>query len=670
MTAPDDNPPANPIGRSFYTAPVHQFLAADPNTVVGQLSSRHVTFHQSAEAEQIKAWAREIEILKAVFTALGPTAANWSVLIEMPLLRLGKRLDAVVLAPGVVCVIEFKIGATSYDAASRVQTERYAQSLRDFHEVSQKQLIIPILCAEQAESRPLVLATFDGAAGLLFANATTLTDALRLVADNVMHGVQATSGTTFDLSPYRPTPTIVEAAQDLYAGHQIADIGRGDAADAELQAAADTLQEIAREAEANAYRTVCFVTGAPGSGKTLLGLDLALKSRSGTRPAALLSGNRPLVHVLTEALATDSARRTGISKAAAKAKADAAIQNLLGYLKEHTDGAAPPEHVIVFDEAQRAWDEEVGQELMGRPTSEPALFLDILARLNWSCLVCLVGPGQEINRGEGGLPLWGAALARAAAAGRPWRVIAAPQALEGGPDVTGEGLLRGAPEGGLQVYPEPRLHLANSIRAYRNPLQGRWVASLLEGDLETARRLAAQMDGPPAYVTRDLETARAWLRDRRRGGRSVGLLASSGAVRLVGEGVPPSPRSNELGPIGHWFLKPYTDFRSAGALETPMSEFGCQGLELDYTGLCWGGDLIWGKGQWVPKKMSSPKWQVIHDEDKKRFRLNGYRVLLTRARAGSVIYVPLGSPEDPTRSPAEADAVATVLADAGCERLR
>ena len=330
------------------------------------------------------------------------------------------------------------------------------------------------------------------------------------------------------------------------------------------------------------------MTGAPGAGKTLLGLDLALKSRSGNQPAALLSGNRPLVHVLTEALASDYACRSGGSKKQAKYEADAAIQNLLGYLKQHTEGAKPPEHVIVFDEAQRAWDEEVGQELMGRPTSEPELFLTILERLDWSCLVCLVGPGQEINRGEGGLPLWGKALARAAVRNHPWQIIAAPHALDGGPAVAGAGILISATPDENSVRREPRLHLANAIRAYRNPLQGRWVAALLLGEIADAKAISALMDLPPAFLTRNLETAKAWLRERRRGGRSVGLLTSSGAVRLVGEGLPPAPRSNELGPIGHWFLKPYTDFRSSGALETPMSEFGCQGLELDYTGLCWG----------------------------------------------------------------------------------
>ncbi len=665
----EDRSPTIAQGRSFFASTIATFMGSDPQAILGQLSSRHVAFHASAEAEQLRAWEREIVLLRAAFTEVGSTAEDWWILLEVPLLRLGKRLDAVVLAPGVVGVVEFKIGASTYNSADRVQTERYAQSLRDFHEVSQSRLILPILCAELAPPRPMDVSAFDGVADLVFANATTLGSALTLLARHGDATAEVLSGLSFDHSPYRPTPTIVEAAQALYAGHQIADIGRGDAADAELQAAAETLQSIVRQAEANRQKVICFITGAPGAGKTLLGLDLALKSRSGTSPAALLSGNRPLVHVLTEALAIDSAARNSIPKAKAKYQADAAIQNLLGYLKEHTDGAVPPEHVIVFDEAQRAWDKEVGQELMNRPNSEPELFLEILDRLDWSCLVCLVGPGQEINRGEGGLPLWGEALAQAAASGRPWRIVAAPQALDGGPDVAGNGMLSGVDGSGLEISREPSLHLANGIRAYRNPLQGRWVAALLASDIAGAKRLSDQMEIPPAFLTRDLEAAKAWLRQRRRGGRSVGMLTSSGAVRLVGDGVPPAPRSNELAPIGHWFLKPFTDFRSAGALEVPMSEFACQGLELDYIALCWGGDLVWVNGQWQPRKMSSPKWQVLREAEKQRFRLNGYRVLLTRGRAGAVIFVPKGSHEDPTRSPTEMDAIAAALVDAGCVHL-
>jgi hypothetical protein len=257
----------------------------------------------------------------------------------VPLLRLGKRLDVVLLVPGIVALIEFKIGTTRYEAADKAQTERYARSLRDFHAASQRRLVVPILCADKAPDRPISITAADGVADLVLASGGTLGRALTALEEHIDLDAATLDAIGFDLSPYRPTPTIIEAAQALYAGHEIADIGRGDAGDAELQAAASALQAIAARAEADRVHTVCFVTGAPGAGKTLLGLDLALKSRSGIHPAALLSGNRPLVHVLTEALATDRAARTGSSKVAAKYQADAAIQNLLGYLKEHTDGA-------------------------------------------------------------------------------------------------------------------------------------------------------------------------------------------------------------------------------------------------------------------------------------------------------------------------------------------
>jgi len=656
-----------PVSRSFYAATVGEFLVADPAAIVGTLSSRHVGSHKSAEGEQIRAWERQIEILRDAFRTIGPRCFSWALMLEMSLLRLGKRLDTVVLSPGVVNVIEFKIGKSSYASADRYQTEVYAQGLRDFHEVSQSRRIVPILCADVAPSRPVRVNFVENVADVIEANASTLSEALVAFEAPTDGFAEPDTWFKFESSAYRPTPTIVEAAQSLYAGHQIADIGRGDAADLELQAAADLLRQIVEQAQQEGGKTVCFVTGAPGAGKTLLGLNLALASRGGKTPAALLSGNRPLVHVLTEALAQDAAERTGQRKGEAKRQADSAIQNLLGYLKEHTDGATPPENVIVFDEAQRAWDAEVGQKLMGRPQSEPELFLAILDRLDWACLVCLVGPGQEINRGEGGLALWGEALAKFAQSGRIWTVVAAPQAIDGGTEVSGAGL--GATRVPVShIRHERRIHLANSMRTYRNNLHGKWVAALLEGDITAAQLVTDEMTGPPALVARDLKVAKDWLKERRRG-RSVGLLASSGAVRLVAEGIPPAPRSSELDQIGHWFLKPYQDFRSASALEIPMSEFGCQGLEIDYAGLCWGGDLIWTPDGWLARKMSGVQWQVRRSDENRRFRINGYRVLLTRARAGLVIYVPLGDDDDATRSPDEFNATYQCLVRAGCAEL-
>ncbi|RJS22518.1 DUF2075 domain-containing protein [Corallococcus sp. H22C18031201] len=613
----------------------------------------------------MRAWERELDILRAAIQQLGPACTSWGILLEFSLYRLGKRMDAIILAAGTVGVIEFKIGAKHYEATDWQQLEGYAHALRDFHAASQARPIVPILCAENGPTRPITMALHDQVANVVETNASNLHEALRQLPS----GPHPLTWEEFEASPYRPTPTIIEAARAIYAGNTVADFGRSDASTQAISETIAFLKDTAHRASNHSERIICFVTGAPGAGKTLIGLELALAARLKDSSAALLSGNPPLVHVLTEALAEDASSRTHEPKAETRKKAQASIQNLLGYLKQHTSGAAPPEHIIVFDEAQRAWDADIGKKLLDRPNSEPEIFLSILERLDWALLVCLVGPGQEINRGEKGLALWGEAILRASTTGRPWRILAAPQALTGGPDVSGTGLFGAHPNHGIQFDSEPRLHLTNSIRSYRNEHHGKWVASLLEGQLHQARQAALAMAAPPAFLTRNLQTAKNWLRRYRRGGRTVGLLASSGGVRLVAEGIPPPPLSKELDAIGHWFLKPHTDYRSAGALESPLSEFGCQGLELDYAGICWGGDLLWTNAAWQARQMSAPKWKTVRDESRRQFRINSYRVLLTRARAGLIIYVPEGEPEDPTRVPAEFDSIAATLLQAGCQLL-
>jgi len=655
--------------RSFYAATVAEFLTAVPDQLIGQMSSRLAKLHGQAENDQIKAWMREIELLRSAFSQIGDAASNWGVLFETPLLRLGRRLDVVVLTPGVVIVLEFKIGSKTYNSQDVAQTEYYALSLRDFHEASQVRTIVPILCSDAAASTQLnPFPIVDGLSATMRTNAAGLTEALLAAAGHPGQNQEPITPHEFETSPYRPTPTIIEAARALYEGHSVADLGRGDASAEKLDSSSERLIEIVVEAKTQKKKVICFVTGTPGAGKTLLGLNIALKSRvagAGLPPASLLSGNPPLVHVLIEALAEDAHRNRGVARPKARREAGSAIQGLLGFLREHTDGALPPEQVLVFDEAQRAWDAEVGLKLLGRERSEPALFLDIMAKGDWACLICLVGPGQEINRGEGGLALWGQALKEAEEQGMSWEVWSAPQAVSGGPDIGPSGLTNDI---NLLVKTDERLHLSSAMRAYRSPQQIRWVARLLEGDIAGAATIAATMDEPPAFVTRDLGMARSWLARHRRGGRSVGLLSSSAAVRVIAEGLPPTPRSNELDAIAHWFLRPYQDYRSSSALETPLSEFGCQGLELDYVGLCWGGDLLWNEG-WLPRTMAAPHWRNVKNDDRKTFRINGYRVLLTRARLGTIIYVPPGSADDPSRVPREFDEVAKVLMKAGCQSI-
>lgn len=588
-------------------------------------------------------------------------------LFELPLFRLERRIDAIILGNGSIICLEFKIGSRSFESADIAQTVDYALCLRDFHSASGRLPIYPVLCADNAPNglcrRNLQLT--DHVAGCSLVNGKALSEALQAIISN--GDGHSLDWENFDAATYNPTPNIVSTARALYAGHSVAEIGRADASSEAIEQTAIKLREIAKDAKQQGRKVICFVTGEPGSGKTLLGLDLVFSKKVDAdpdEPAALLSGNRPLVFVLQAAIAEDARDRLGITATEAKRRAQQALQTLMWYLKDHTDEKAdPPEHVIVFDEAQRAWDAETGLKLLGRRKSEPELFLEIMGRLDWACLVCLVGPGHEINRGEGGLALWGEALRD----NPNWDAHVSDNMLRGEGGLTG--LLDGDVGGELRPTVHRHLHLNTNLRAHRNPKQGRWVSALLSGDIRAAAGIAKELDSPPAYLTRDLGEAKRWLNERSRGHHRVGLLASSGAVRLLGDGVPPSPMSNELDRVVHWFLRGGNDFRSSNALEVPLSEFVSQGLEIDYVCLCWGNDLTWAGDVWRPRKMRAPKWTNINAPEASQYRINAYRVLLTRARAGNVIFLPRGDDEDPTRPPAEFDQIEATLLDAGCKQL-
>ncbi len=640
---------------SFYGARVAEFMAEDPRAVVGALTTRAALEYRGNQPEQARAWQREVELLSRAFNVL-TGSGEWGLLLEYSLRRLGRRPDAVILAPGVIIVVEFKIGAERHAAHYVQQAEDYALCIRDFHDGSGRFVLVPIVCAELA---PAVIATqpsvVEAVASPILANAHDLPDALRMAVSTGTREAETVSWRAFDSGPYNPTPTIVDAARAVYAGHSVAEIGRSDADGMALQRAAERLRHWVLEARRSGEHIVCLVSGTPGAGKSLLGLNLVLADGAGRvagEPAVMLTGNRPLVQVLRGALIADS-RARGDNGGASRA-VEGALQTLLGYLRQHAEESSgtPPEHVLVFDEAQRAWDEETGQKLLQRRRSEPELFLEILHRLPWACLVCLVGEGQEINRGEGGMALWGEALAVEDRAARRWRVVGSPLASATG----------------ISMQLDASLHLANGVRAYRNPRFGEWVEALLAGNIEGARRLSRHMSNPAAQITRDVKMLKEWLRLRQRGGRRGGLVVSSGATRLVAEGVPAPPMSNDLKVIENWFLKSRPDFRGSDSLEVPLSEFGCQGLELDYVGLCWGGDLIWlaESAKWMPRQMRAPSWQAVRRPESARYRINAYRVLLTRAREGTCIYVPRGAADDPTRSPAELDGIAGALLQAGC----
>ena len=658
--------------RSYWAGEAGAFIQESSSVILGQLSKRVNLEHAGNEKQQIRAWERSIKLLKTVIASIGEDASGWGVLLEMPLLRLGRRIDSIILVRNHVVCIEFKIGSTKYHKSDIDQTVDYALCLRDFHEGSRDRCITPVLCADEAEEvREIAdLRYIEHVASCVLANGNQVASVLLRVSQNANN--KQIDWREFDASRYNPTPSIVAAARAIYAGHAVQEIGRADASAKRLSNTAQKLEEIVSAAKRRKQHAICFVTGDPGSGKTLLGLDLVLAKEAGRvfgEPAALLSGNRPLVHVLQEAIVQDARDRFGAKVSDVRREAQQALQTLLGYLKEYSQRQAiPAEHVVVFDEAQRAWDSNTGMKLMGRQKSEPQLFLEILGRLPWACLICLVGAGQEINRGEGGLAIWGEALAELRG---KWLIHASTRALKEKSGGLGLSTLIEAKESAALA--NDRLHLSSNIRAYRNPNHGNWVEALLSGKLQFAGKIASSMEHPPAYVTRDFRALKDWLLKRRRGGHRVGLLASSGAVRLLADGVPPSPRSNQLSAVAHWFLKPDDDFRSSNALEIPLSEFVCQGLEIDYVGLLWGNDLVWsGNGMheyWIPREMRAPKWRIRKTPHGAQNRVNAYRVLLTRARAGLGIFVPRGNTSDRTREPLDFELIFKVLCQAGCKPI-
>ncbi len=446
----------------------------------------------------------------------------------------------------------------------------------------------------------------------------------------------------------------------LYSRHSVADIASARADVGNLTRTTDAIRATIEQARATNRHEVVFVTGIPGAGKTLCGLQAVFGADTG---AAFLTGNLPLVHVMREALARD-ARDQGQSIRMARQKTESAIQPLIGFLRDNRPRSAPPhEHVIVFDEAQRAWDAEFGRRKFGHAESEAAMFLDIMRRhADWAVIVALVGGGQEINTGEAGLAAWGEALHA-----RPdWHVRAAPGVLTA--TDARQRLFATAPDG-LAI--DVALHLDVPIRSIRSASAAPWVDAVLLGDAARARDIADAADGVPFLLTRSLAAMRAALRRLARGTRRAGLVCSTGARRLVADGIWPNFPHLDDAAVANWFLQRWPDVRASDALELPATQFACQGLELDHVGLCWGNDLIrrHDRTDWVVRNFAGTRWQEPRGEAAIAYQVNTYRVLLTRARYETVIWVPQGEAADGTRVPADFDAIADFLRTCGAQPL-
>ncbi len=462
--------------------------------------------------------------------------------------------------------------------------------------------------------------------------------------------------TTWINSVYKPTPTIIEAAQALYRNHEVTDITRNDAGAINLAATAETISDIIDHSKTNNRKSICFVTGVPGAGKTLAGLNIANQRHQFEEEehAVFLSGNGPLVMVLQEALARDEVRRstTKITKKKAESKTKAFIQNIHHFRDDNLQTNRPPiEKIAVFDEAQRAWTREQTQQFMARKKnvqgfsmSEPEFLISVLDRHDdWAVIVCLIGGGQEINTGEAGLPEWFKAIQKRFA---HWDVYVSDR-LTDREYTNGEPIYTYLTKQQLSIKQD--LHLGVSVRSFRSERLATLVKAWLDLDTRAAKEhFAALRDDYPIVLTRDLATAKQWLRQQQRGSESIGIIASSGAYRLRPYGL---HVKSEINPKV-WFLNGKEDVRSADFLEEVATEFDIQGLELDWTCVAWDADLRLANGSWQFKNFRGTKWQNVNNAIRQRYLLNAYRVLLTRARQGMILFIPEGDESDKTRLPA------------------
>ncbi len=622
---------------------------------------------------QRDAWLAELFLLRRAL--VGRTGMLY---LEFAIPRMGQRIDAVVLVNGIILAIEFKIDATEHLRSDIDQAYDYAIDLKYFHEASHHLSVVPILVASRAKAKAFTCTPHARVAGL-YQPICTNAEELVTTIDSVMRQLpgKCIEPATWEASRYCPTPTIVEAARVLYAGHGVADISRNDAGAINLRDTSEQLVRIIENARASGEKAICFVTGVPGAGKTLVGLNIATKYNDPKSElhSVFLSGNGPLVSILREALARDTiqrehARGKRLRRGEAMARVKAFIQNVHHFRDECLlDQARPPvDHVSLFDEAQRAWDREQTAMFMRRKkgvtdfnVSEPEFLISCMdRRKDWAVIVCLVGGGQEINTGEAGIGEWIEAVQRAF---DDWHLYISPTLSD---SEYGAGKVLEAIRNRANVHYLRDLHLGVSMRSFRAEKVSAFVKMVLDSDIARARDLLQEFeDRYPIVLTRNLDRARQWLRDQASGNERFGIVVSSQAERLKPYAI---DVRTPVDPV-KWFLDGKDDVRSSYYLEEVATEFHVQGLELDWVCVSWDGDFRYHEHGWQHHSFRGTKWQRINKVSRKNYLKNAYRVLLTRARQGMVIFVPEGSLTDPTRHPSYYDSTFDYLRSAGLREL-
>ena len=638
--------------RAYYSDAITDFLKLDKDAIIGRLVAG-----RGADQTQNRAWDAQIEIMQ---NALAHYGARGKIYFEYDIPRLGRRIDVLAVIDNVIFVLEFKVGADRYESHAVDQVCDYALDLKNFHQTSHRPIVAPVLVATDAANGACCVMKTPQNDNLLCPMKTNA-EGIAAVIDTVLEFEKgdAIVAEKWERGGYSPTPTIIEAATALYGGHSVEDISRTDANAINLRQTSEAVEKIIRHSKTKGHKAICFLTGVPGAGKTLVGLNIAARhnDKDSKVYSVFLSGNGPLVDILREALARDKIRREKekgnpkIKLEEARSEVKALIQNVHHFRDDCLRDSNPPhEHVALFDEAQRAWNKSQTTNFMQRRKgipdfnkSEPEFLISCLHRhSDWAVVVCLVGGGQEINTGEVGISGWIDALIDKFP---DWHVYVSSR-LTDDEYAAGRALVS-LKEAKRAVHVKDKLHLSTSMRSFRAENVSLLVKKVLDLETDQAQKIFNKSVDKkyPMVLTRNLDAAKDWLRSQARGSERYGIVVSSRAERLRPHAIHVKA---PMKPI-HWFLDAKDDVRSSYYLEDVATEFHVQGLEVDWACLTWDADFRYGENGWEHWEFRGSRWNHVRQQQKQLYQKNAYRVLLTRARQGMVIFVPEGDSTDLTR---------------------
>ena len=707
--------------RCLYDNCFEGFICDTDKEVLGILCDH---YHGDTRTTTREAWKSEISIMQETLSRF--SVKDGRIIFEYDIPRLGKRIDVVLLFRGIIFCIEFKVGESKILEADVDQVLDYALDLKNFHKFSQDKVIVPVLVATNYKNFTSIvqMSVYDDlVVNPLLTGAENLFD----IITSVLHRFpdEAPVECNWINSPYAPTPTIIEAARSLYENHSVENITRHEADKVSTDRTIAYILQVIKESKEKQKKSICFVTGVPGAGKTLVGLDVAIKQtyQGNDEPvkdegAVYLSGNGPLVAILTEALAQDNIKKARERKERknltdSRREVSKSIQmihryrdNMLAKIKNPVEngrleidpekavrmekaGFGEVEHVAIFDEAQRSWTHKRLADYLRRggtygnklkvpnfPMSEAAFLIWSLdQREDWATIVCLVGGGQEINTGEAGISEW---IKAVNSEFRHWEVHISPKLTDA---EYAEGKVSELLKDNPKVIFSDSLHLSVSLRSYRAEKVSAFVHAVLTFDNNASVIYNEIKDKYPIVLTRDMARARKWLHEKVRGTERIGVLVTKEGARFKPLAVHILPSGDEN--AVHWFLEDKVDTRSSNYLEDAATEIQVQGLELDYTCLLWDADMRCQNGKWSFFTFNgNTRWveqagTSQNSQEKRKYMLNAYRVLLTRARAGMVICVPEGNSnktasgfwEDSTRLPEYYNGTYEYLREIGLEEI-